>query len=523
MALRDLNQFAEEIKTRYMQYRKDEFILPREFKSSVTDINGSPITYYTHTAIIQKNENQVIVLPNQWFAIASFWVEYRKELDEYKRLAKQVFNDSEIQNFKNTRTFSPQDLTRLSYEMQSEDILLLQKFLTNIDWWHGGKGIERGDFANSSILYHSGVINDSQAFITVLVDFFIRNPQFIDMIQESAIQQSEESAAQPSDIGYNQIFYGAPGTGKSRKAKEIISTHSHIRTTFHPDTDYASFVGSYKPAKKGDEITYSFIPQAFTKAYVAAWKNREKPYYLLIEEINRGNCAQIFGDIFQLLDRRNDGYSEYTIDVDTDLAEYLKSVLSDTPKYIEAIAELSGASDDYSKLALPNNLYIIATMNTSDQSLFPMDSAFKRRWSWKYIPINYVDADRFVIELDEDTKYSWGDFLRKINPKIKELTGSQDKQLGNRFINPHDQRITLDQFRSKVMFYLWFEIYKDETGGTDTIFKKSAETEFSFTDLFADDKEIEREIVKEFLRYNGINPKAEKEEISETPAPEVTI
>ena len=521
MALKDLNQLATEMKTRYTQYRKDEFVLPREFKSSVTNINGSPIMYYTHTAVIQKNENQVIVLPNQWFAIASFWVEYKKELDKYKdSVLRADFAPDEIKRFKLGR-MEPEELSRI--QLPEVDKELLHKFLIDYNWWNGGKTIDRSDFSDSPILNLAGVINDSQTYITDLVQFFVENPQFINLIQRSAIQQSKKSAAQPSEIEFNQIFYGAPGTGKSKKAKEIISAHSYTRTTFHPDTDYASFVGSYKPAKNGNEITYSFIPQAFTKAYVAAWKSRNEPYYLLIEEINRGNCAQIFGDIFQLLDRRNDGYSEYTIDVDTDLAEYLESQLSGNPEYIEKIAELSGVSNDYSKLALPSNLYIIATMNTSDQSLFPMDSAFKRRWDWEYIPINYTDADQFIIKLDEDTLYSWGEFLRQINPKINELTGNEDKQLGNRFINPHDQIITFDQFRSKVMFYLWFEIYKDEAGGTDTIFKKSAENEFSFTDLFIGDKEAEKAILKEFFSYNGINPKTETEEVLEAPAPEAAI
>ena len=156
-----------------------------------------------------------------------------------------------------------------------------------------------------------------------------------------------------------------------------------IRTTFHPDTDYASFVGCYKPVKDDEDnkkIVYEFVPQAFTDAYVAAWSDLEHPYYLIVEEINRGNCAQIFGDLFQLLDRKN-GKSEYKIKADKDLAKYLCEAKDKDGQ--DVLMDKDGIKDG--KLCLPANLHILATMNTSDQSLFPMDSAFKRRWDWEYI------------------------------------------------------------------------------------------------------------------------------------------
>ena len=184
-----------------------------------------------------------------------------------------------------------------------------------------------------------------------------------------------------------QIFYGAPGTGKSHKVnKEIQNTPNALvfRTTFHPDSDYSTFVGAYKPTMKQlpifnqqtgaqigveDKIVYSFVPQAFLKAYVAAWQNPEQPVFLVIEEINRGNCAQIFGDIFQLLDRK-DGVSEYPIKADQDIRDYLAKEFAG---YDLEANILSGE-----ELVVPTNLHIWATMNTSDQSLFPIDSAFKR-------------------------------------------------------------------------------------------------------------------------------------------------
>lgn len=275
--------------------------------------------------------------------------------------------------------------------------------------------------------------------------------------KRTVIYQTEEGNNQADDVENPQnldniphqiIFYGSPGTGKSREVERITNGYNRTRTTFHPETDYHSFVGSYKPVMDGINIKYEFVPQAFTKAYCNAWLNPEQPHFLIIEEINRGNCAQIFGDLFQCLDRDETGKSKYEIDCDKDLADYLK-------------IEFEGKDIVTDKIILPNNLYILATMNTSDQSLFPMDSAFKRRWDWEFVPINYDDANSLNIVIGDST-YNWGKFIENINPKIKELTGSEDKQLGNRFVNPKDGNITFDQFRSKVLFYLWSEVYKDE-------------------------------------------------------------
>lgn len=301
--------------------------------------------------------------------------------------------------------------------------------------------------------------------------------------------ESHKKSSENTDI-HQLIFFGSPGTGKSREVENRTKGHSKTRTTFHPETDYHSFVGSYKPVMNGSNIEYKFVPQAFTKAYCEALKNPNEPHFLIIEEINRGNCAQIFGDIFQCLDRDETGKSKYEVDCNEDLANYLKEVFADT----DIVAD---------KIILPNNLYILATMNTSDQSLFPIDSAFKRRWDWEFVPINYKDANSLKIIVGDST-YNWGKFIENINPKIKELTGSEDKQLGNRFVNAIDGNITFNQFRSKVLFYLWSEIYKDEFGTQNSIFKYKKDGEdvnFQFGDLYNDNS---TELVKSFLKFNEI-------------------
>lgn len=290
-----------------------------------------------------------------------------------------------------------------------------------------------------------------------------------------------------------QILFGAPGTGKSHtiNSDANITEQNSIRTTFHPDSDYSTFVGCYKPTKdeKSGEITYDFTPQAFTNAYVSVWKDLSKPFYLIIEEINRGNCAQIFGDIFQLLDRNEQGYSSYKTTPDQDLTNYIKTQFSETN--IEDADVKSG-----NKMQLPPNLHIWATMNTSDQSLFPIDSAFKRRWDWRYIPIDYTDNGHYID--CGDTQYSWADFLQKVNDKVESVTQSEDKKLGYWFMgNGKEQtEITIDRFVSKVVFYLWNDVFKDFGKSGNTIFKDS----FGKFHLFFDSSgKPKKDVVKAFL------------------------
>lgn len=297
--------------------------------------------------------------------------------------------------------------------------------------------------------------------------------------------------------GLQQIYYGAPGTGKSKTIKDLTFGESVIRTTFHPDSDYASFVGTYKPITeevvlrdcngkkvideetnevvKEERIAYKFIPQAFLEAYVKAWKKlgSSKKQYLIIEEINRGNCAQIFGDLFQLLDRNEYGFSDYPIVADKDMQKYLEKEFAGweiTNK--DEINQLYGEANMVNlimkgeRLVLPSNLYIWATMNTSDQSLFPIDSAFKRRWDWKYVPIREGRDKETNAPLNwyintGDKQYKWWSFISLVNKLIGSLTNSEDKKLGYFFCKAKDGEIDADLFVSKVIFYLWNDVFKD--------------------------------------------------------------
>lgn len=382
------------------------------------------------------------------------------------------------------------------------------------------------------------------------------------------------------DFPRQQIFYGAPGTGKSHSikgdanVKEAEKGNRVFRTTFHPDSDYSTFVGCYKPSmKSGDKIysaeelsiklkeikntgvpypchkfaakywrslkdldpnsikhillacgfteaygvevskgiaigqeflnkdedgkiIYTFTPQAFTNAYVKAWNTTEN-VYLIIEEINRGNCAQIFGDLFQLLDRGDDDKSEYPIDSDTDLGNYIAKELENSSR-----SDFPDGVKDGKKLVLPSNLFIWATMNTSDQSLFPIDSAFKRRWDWVYMPIGYKNTN-WTIEIG-DKKYEWVKFQRIINDKIYGVDNSEDKQLGDYFVNADrtNEKISADTLLNKVLFYIWNDVCKDEP---DQIFQwvndKKQNESIKFSDFFGVDKDKK---LQGFMAYNKV-------------------
>lgn len=355
-----------------------------------------------------------------------------------------------------------------------------------------------------------------------------------------------------SEISLQKIYYGCPGTGKSHKVKgltegadgektvyfdesgakvadvNVVEDKSKLssnifRTTFHPDYDYSSFVGSYKPVMQPvldadgnetgkEDLVYAFVPQVFTNAYVRAWKSladesltdAEKQVYLIIEEINRGNCAQIFGDLFQLLDRKN-GFSEYPIIPDAELRKYLAK---------EKI--------ENNMLRLPANLHILATMNTSDQSLFPMDSAFKRRWAMEYIPINLEQekAKTFTFNV-KGVDYSWVEFLAKVNPLIRKATDSEDKQMGEFFIK---ESVSEEDFKNKVMFYIWNDVCKDLYSASrisPLFFMRSADGDdrkdvFTFAELFgsgryneeANDYTLPSDLLEGFIKnYLKLKPK----------------
>lgn len=460
------------------------------------------------------------------------------------------------------------------------DITSSEKILQIIEKLFSDERFKAKDSGESSQYYRSNAIKQYYCFLKAQ-ELFINTGTY-------SISKVFEYERMP----LQQIFYGAPGTGKSHAVNEITEKQPKenvFRTTFHPDSDYSTFVGCYKPTKvktkkqrrmnlsledlakelgsyysneelgkisgiqkfcyeyypyidgeymsvnvtkllelagipkdynveinkyikfchlfpKQDptKITYEFVPQSFTKAYLRAWQTTE-PVYLVIEEINRGNCAQIFGDLFQLLDRKCDGFSEYPIKADNDLAVYIGEELSKEAR--ENIPENVKSGEE---LSLPSNLHIWATMNTSDQSLFPIDSAFKRRWDWKYIPID-TTKESWNINV-AGVNYDWSDFLEKINAKIESATSSEDKMLGFYFCKAENEVITAERFVNKVIFYLWNDVFKDY-GFDDAVFNDENNVKLTFRNFYTADGKVDESKVKRFL--DNLEVKNDK-----TPEPE---
>ena len=721
MELRNLKELAENLRNSFeSSFDPSDRKLPQSFKDRVTKINTFNLTYNDYSVVFGGGSGSLdSYIPNQLFYIAAHYNEYTQQLFYYKSEIMKVisasgFSGNLTELFTNERKVTNIEESQFyallkDQDIKEEDKELLYKFVTDYDWWHGAKTIERADFFNSAILNVMGMTASSNSTLAMICGFFANKPEVADLLngtdsnsnntlisdkaltsfilrcvkelnnidglnslipyitspisegkpikiasaeggfsltgmflettEEDRIARNEKLPIWYPDVftldghqvylstqwngkgdyqltkadfikmlevcypnrfsciveemphtlrvisnekcscPHQTIYFGSPGTGKSHGVKKLISEAKEknpkiieIRTTFHPDTDYASFVGAYKPVLQKDKkvsrkysedelaaiyvkdvvptehlttghieprikfgieycqhfggnlanysinrilelagielatgcmedrigrtyvkygvsvglnlthaqtsktISYEFVPQVFTKAYVEAWNNLEQntPVYLIIEEINRGNCAQVFGDLFQLLDRKEDGYSEYPVEADTDLANYLIETLGWGDQH-------PGIKDG---LCLPPNLHILATMNTSDQSLFPMDSAFKRRWEWKFIPTTPPKGKdkTMVLSFEEDAttqhgitidagdyEYDWTEFLNKINAKIRKATHSEDKQLGYWFVKTfgNNNQISISTFISKVVFYLWNDVFKD-MGAKDT-------------------------------------------------------
>ena len=407
---------------------------------------------------------------------------------------------------------------------------LYMKGMTSLSREDGNKVIALRDFLFSGDVIVLTKLDNGDVWFEIKIP---DNP--IVAFSKKELLQADLKARSPQ-----LITYGAPGTGKSHKIDELTNETNSIRVTFHPDTDYAAFVGAYKPTMGEQEryaldatgkthkidaremsIVYSFVPQAFMKAYVEAWKRYTdaslqgdaKNYYLVIEEINRGNCAQIFGDLFQLLDRADNGFSAYAITPDDDIQKFLEtdkdykladiSLTEDIKKMTEAGEKVIATAADIKsgkKLVLPPNLFIRATMNTSDQSLFPMDSAFKRRWDWEYVPIKNMNLG-WKIKFS-DCEKEWWKFLVAINKIVKGVTNSADKQMGYFFVRAKDSVIDAEMFVNKVAFYLWNDVFKDceLDGDAFKIERDEGEVDvLSFHDFFKEDGTINEEVLKNFL------------------------
>ena len=433
--------------------------------------------------------------------------------DEYDLICSQLFsdfiNEHSVPLYNNYGSIKEGfanwllNLRKYSRVYKDDKAILIEKLNEYEKAYNNDFGIMIFDYPNVSIYdiinaLESNVIEDlgeigdlnKRTVGNGSVKAILGSQNYIKFLKDLLNNTTKATLNSPKYKPVNKIYFGAPGTRKSYQITQDLKDIDLIfqkRVTFHPEFDNASFIGGYKPITDiNGNIKYEFVPQIFTNIYVEACNDPNHQYYLIIEEINRGNCAEIFGEIFQLLDRD----INYKISPSNELINYLNSNISISKFYIDG------------KMLLPDNLSILATMNTSDQSLFPMDSAFKRRWEWEYIPINYTEEDtnassKFYIKLDDNKLFKWIKIIEQINNIIKDNPSlGMDKCIGNYFVKPEKDIISLDTFIYKVIFYLWNDVFKDEP--KNSIFKDN----ITYQDFFPIEDKGKNLVISMFKELN---------------------
>jgi len=478
MRLRNLNELAVRGRERFnREFEFEDIVLPQSFRDKFQSIirQGEVIIHFSdYAAVITTSQSKNIYLPNHWFLIAAYMAEFVSELLRYKSELDEIIKGTGINGKKdyfkdlrdNKAAIDPvfYEIISSRFDGDKTDTDYMIRFLTDYSWWFGNKTIDRPDFFVSPVLSLLNLVAVTQSYVADITYYYAtnsllkqeagelaKNPQYRSSIGTKAPENLEEGVTG----GKNLIIYGAPGTGKSY----YIENHSGVkdenitRIIFHPEFTYHDFVGTYKPVtvrKNGDlysdkdnfessVIEYQYIPGPFARALKKALNSPSEMHLLLIEEINRANAAAVFGDLFQLLDRDQNGGSTYTIQTDEHLHIYL----------------------GMEKIFIPPNLHIFATMNSADQGVFVLDSAFKRRWNFKYLPIRF---DETTVHRNEPIQYAgavytWETFATAINKRLGEIGINEDKHIGPYFMKPGEPSVP-ENIASKLLIYLWDDVVR---------------------------------------------------------------
>lgn len=477
-----LNQF--EAKTSWSEIVLSESIIS-EIQATIPEF----ISFNSKTCVFDRGDN-IVIIPNQYF---SYWVEFYDfcmSLKEYFNhltafresknftLAEFSLIINELNNEKiisvdqlDGVVFSHPDLTDLNlsevfqqlFGDSDEDKTLFLRFLTDKSFRLGKKILNnregelhlRSDGFGSIVLKCVNFPDSSAGIFGRIAQKLTEHPDLYLQIVEFVNNLTNNTATDISGISKNRIIYGAPGTGKSFKLKNDLGNIIPTRVTFNPEYTYGQFVGAYKPVMKTDpatneeKISYDLVEGPFLKALIKAKDNGNASVVLLIEELNRSNVSAVFGDVFQLLDRKENGESEYSITFSKDIMKYLhdQGVIADINEEVR----------------IPSNLYIWATMNSADQGVFPLDSAFKRRWSFEYFGIddseNEDGGNNKVINFNPNVSYHWNTFRHKLNTFLsEEMKVNEDKLIGPFFLSKKE--LASDGFSSKLLLYLWDDVLR---------------------------------------------------------------
>lgn len=288
------------------------------------------------------------------------------------------------------------------------------------------------DLIENAILYIESQIPDNNAYL-----------ESISKVQSATVSGGE-----------NIIYYGAPGVGKSYKIDQACSPDNSVRTVFHPDSQYSDFTGCLKPTMSGGHVVYEFRPGPFTLALIKASLNPDEMFYLVIEEINRASSAAVFGELFQLLDRSSSGESCYEVTLaDPDMVEFINK-------------HAPNALND-NNIKIPSNLSLYATMNSSDQAVMPMDTAFKRRWKFEYIPIDFTTCPDGDINIPIDGQATivttWKNLAESINEILESEDIPEDRLLGPWFLKESELdslEASANTLKGKLLLYLWDDVLR---------------------------------------------------------------
>lgn len=449
--------------------------------------------FYERTIKVGTPSRQYIYVSGQAFALGVCLMDFCEEIGRYRTTAYQILNryreqfadiahgegriddkvftalrDNSNQLLKNTFTSKAREFfserANGNEEVVNINTEYLLKFLTDYSWWLGGKQIGRGnDWCISPISTLLNMPQNDSNFIARVVSKATEDAgfraAFTRAIEREWDQGETDRNTQPAvtTAADNILLYGVPGCGKSYTIKtEYCDDDDHMeRAVFHPDYTYSDFVGQILPRVDDGRIEYRFEPGPFTRILKKAIETPDESFYLVVEEINRGNAPAIFGDIFQLLDRDESGCSEYGVS-NENISNYVYG-------------------DVTTKIKIPGNLFVLATMNTSDQNVFTLDTAFKRRWTMRMVE-NNIDACEYAGHQICAWGITWGTFAKTINQKITELgennLSNEDNRLGAYFVREADLN-DAERFGEKILMYLWNDAFKFDH---DKVFKAEYRT-----------------------------------------------
>ena len=456
------------------------------------------------TTVIKTDKNYVF-FPNQYYYLAIICKDYAESLYEYCNFFdKKIRNSNELNSI-----VLKQDFTNIKYTElfeNEDDLKKFTRFLIDENYRPGKKFINgkedksfRGtkDIFGSCILKMLPLPDASSGYFGNIVYYLSKRNNLFEKLEKFYTDSKVISSAVEQNCNFTPtqtIYYGVPGSGKSHKIDEKtkgLPDEQKIRVVFHPEYTNADFVGQILPKVKNGSVEYEFKPGPFTKILYRAYHNCNTPYCLIIEEINRGNAAAIFGDVFQLLDRIKKGDAPENVNGNTFGEGWSKYFVENEfiNNYLRSPVEYSkeGFTENHDKksvtfksgiifsentgIRLPPNLSIYATMNTSDQNVFTLDNAFQRRWEMELVQ-NVVDKkdENGIKQMNakitvNNQSITWKDFQTQINSVIGEksndgLSSMEDKRLGCWFIKAENGVINEKHFANKVLKYLWDDAFK---------------------------------------------------------------